>query len=454
MPRRAKELSALEVKRLTHPGKGRNVTFAVGGVAGLVLQITPSDAKSWLLRYTIASSKADDGRIKQVRRELGLGPYPDVTLSSARDRAREARDKIYRGIDPYIERKAVKDAVKASKVKRMTFAQAVKKFFEDKKGEINDTTKHGAQWKMTLQEYACRIIGDRPVADLTVQDIQRVLMQDTEDHRGEPLGPLWLAKTETATRLRGRIEKVLAWAAYAGQMKGDNPARWSNNLDAALPLPGKVAKSDNHPAVALEDVARWFKDLRQREGMGYRALEFLALTAARSGEVRGATWDEIDIDKKVWVIPARRMKAGREHRVPLSADAVALLEALPRFEDCNLVFPSATGKQLSDMTLSKALKRQHEADVAKGGAGYLDPRNKRPATPHGLRSSFRDWTAEKTDYPRDMSELALAHIIGTDAELSYRRGDQFEKRRGMMAAWARFLRGEDAPKVVKLEARA
>jgi integrase len=429
MPKRAKEMSALEVKRLEHPGKGRNVTFAVGGVSGLLLQITPSDAKSWLLRYVMHDK----------RREMGLGPYPDVTLAQARDRAREARDAIWRGLDPVEEKQA-----KATPKQSLTFAKAVDKFLAAKLDEFRNE-KHRKQWRATLDTYAAETLGKMPVAEIDVHDVLKTLT------------PIWSDKTETASRLRGRIESVLAWATVSGHRTGDNPARWKGNLDAILPKPGKVAKSDNHPALALNDAGRWFAELRKREGMGARALEFLAMTAARSGEVRGATWGEIDTDAAVWTIPAARMKAGKEHRVPLTAEAVALLAAIKpadQREADAFIFPAAKGGALSDMTVSAVMRRMQEDEEKAGRVGFLDPRNKRPAVPHGLRSTFRDWAAERTEYPRDMAEISLAHNVGSEVERAYRRGDMIEKRRAMMAAWGRFLRSEVAPKVVKLEARA
>ena len=296
--------------------------------------------------------------------------------------------------------------------------------------------KHKKQWRSTLDKYAVPVLGELSVSDIDVSDVLRVLE------------PIWTTKTETASRLRGRIEAVLSWATVSGHRKGDNPARWRGNLDAVLPKPGKVAKVKHNPALSLADAADWFSDLRKRDGIATRALEFVALTAARSGEVRGATWDEIDPGAGLWIIPAERMKAQREHRVPLTADAVALLQGLPRMQGSPYVFPAARGGMLSDMALSACMKRIHEAREG----GYLDPRSGRPAVPHGLRSTFRDWTAERTEYERDMAEIALAHTVGTTVERAYRRSDMIEKRRQMMAAWARFLNGKAGAKVVKLEA--
>ncbi len=423
MPKRAKEMSPLEVRRLEHPGKGRNVTYSVGGQAGLLLQITPNGAKSWLLRAVV------DGK----RREIGIGPYPDVSLAKARERAAEKRDAIWRGIDPTPAPKQT-----------LTFEKAVEKFLASKLDEFRNE-KHRKQWQATLDTYAAEHLGKMAVAQIDVHDILRTL------------SPIWSSKTETASRLRGRIESVLAWATVSGHRSGDNPARWKGNLDAILPKPGKVAKQDNHPALALNDAARWFSDLRKREGMSARAMEFLAMTAARSGEVRGATWAEIDDDSGIWTIPGARMKAGREHRVPLTPDALALLASIkPKDErdPAAFIFAAVKGGALSDMSLSAVMRRMQEAEVEAGRAGFLDPRNKRPAVPHGLRSTFRDWTAERTEYPRDMAEIALAHNVGSEVERAYRRGDMVEKRRAMMAAWGRFLRAEAAPKVVQMGARA
>lgn len=416
MPKVAPELTALDVKRLAHPGGKRNRLFAVGGVPGLHLQITPGGGRSWVLR----------AKVGNLRRDIGLGGFPGVTLSQARDKAREARAKIEGGIDPVEERKAAKAALIASQRRGLTFDKATEKCLAAKLDAFKNA-KHRQQWENTLATYASPELGKILVQDITTQDVLRVLQ------------PLWIEKTETASRLRGRIEAVLSWATVAGHRTGDNPARWAGNLKELLPAPSKVATEGNHPAVDLDDASRWFAVLQARNGFGARALEFLALTATRSQEVRGAAWDEIDMDKALWIIPAERMKMGKGHRVPLSTRAVALLEALPRLEGNPLVFPAARGGQLSDMTLSATMKRMHEAEVAKGRAGFLDRVSKRPAVPHGLRSTFRDWVAERTTFPGEMAEVALAHKISNAVEASYRRGDMIEKRRRMMADWGMFL---------------
>lgn len=420
MPRKAKELTALDVRRLEHPGQGGNVTFAVGGVDGLQLQITPTGAKSWILRCTVAGK----------RRNIGLGSYPSTTLAQAREAARDARDMIRQGVDPVEHRKAAQAALLTAQRRGITFSKAMELTLAARTAEFRNE-KHIKQWRATLDTYAVPVLGRMLVSEITVGDILQTLE------------PIWQTKTETASRLRGRIEAVLAWATAKGHREGDNPARWRGNLDAILPKPSKVAKVTHHAALQLDHVAAWFADVQGRDGNGTRALEFMALTAARSGEVRGMTWAEVDLDKGLWTIPADRMKAGKEHRVPLTAEAVGLLRSLERHPRSDYVFPAVKGGMLSDATLSACMKRIHEV---KPGT-YLDRISGRPAVPHGLRSTFRDWCAERTDYPRDMAEIALAHTVGSEVERAYRRTDMLEKRRAMMAAWGRFLRGETGAKV-------
>lgn len=418
MPKKAKDLTALQVGRLRHPGGGGNATFAVGNVAGLLLQCAPTGARTWLLRTMVGAK----------RRELGLGGYPDVPLADAVRRAREAKDKIRAGVDPVEERKAARAALAAAQKRGMTFKVASEKCLVARlKGLKN--AKHQQQWQNTLDAYAMPAIGAMLVSEIGREDILRVLQ------------PIWESKTETAARLRGRIETVLDWAAVNGHRSGDNPARWKGNLDHDLAKKSAVAGNGNQPAVQLDDAARWLAALRKRDGNSARALEFLALTACRSGEVRGATWSEVDFDKALWVIPSSRMKAGKEHRIPLAADAVALLKSLLLFHDSPLVFPAPRGGQLSDMALSATMRRIHNDDVKAGRAGFVDRVSKRPAVPHGLRSTFRDWAAEKTAFPGEMAEVALAHKISNAVEAAYRRGDIIEKRRQMMSAWSDFLAG-------------
>lgn len=420
MPRKARELGPLAVKRLVHPGGKGNVTFAVGGVDGLLLQITPTGARSWILRTMVGDR----------RRKIGLGSYPAISLAHARERAREARSKVEEGIDPVAAKRAARAALAAEQARSLRFAEAVRKYAEIKGQELR-TEKYRKQWLSSLERLANPALGEMPVAEITRQDVLRVLQ------------PIWSDRTFTASKLRGRIEAVLAWAEVAGHREGDNPARWEGNLDQLLPAPGKVTKASHYPALAVHDAPRWITDLRSREGMATRALEFVALTAARSGEVRGATWCEVDLEAAIWSIPATRMKMGRTHRVPLTSEAVALLRSLPRLMGTDHVFTAPRGGMLSDMALSACMRRIHDASVKAGGTGFPDPVSGRPAVVHGLRSTFRQWTAER-GYPRDMAEIALAHFIGSDAERAYQRSDMVERRRAMMTDWTSFLFGSTA----------
>lgn len=421
MPKKARELTALDVKRLSHSGqRDRHEWFAVGGVSGLQLQVAPSGGKSWLLRTMIGGK----------RRSIGLGPYPEVSLAAAREAAREAKARIALGNDPIEDRRAARAALEAAQRRGLVFKDAVDRCLEVKLEEFRNE-KHQKQWRSSLDTYAVPEIGNMLVGEIEVRDVLRVLE------------PIWGTKTETASRLRGRIEIVLAWATVAGHRTGDNPARWRGNLDAILPKPSKVAKVEHHAALPLDLAADWFADLRERGGTATRALEFLAMTAARSGEVRGMTWGEVDLAQGLWTIAAERMKAGKEHRIPLTTDAVDVLRGLPQ-TDSEYVFAAVRGGMLSDATLSAAMKRINKA----AGGRYADRRSGRPAVPHGLRSTFRDWAAERTEYPSDMAEIALAHTVGSAVERAYRRTDMLERRRAMMAAWASFLVGEDRGQVV------
>lgn len=397
VPRRAAELSALAVGRLREPGR-----HAVGGVAGLCLQITPDGYRTWVLRVSIGSQ----------RREMGLGSFPEVPLAAARDRAREARSMASEGVDPIAQRKRAREALRAERAGTLTFAQAAEAFIASH-GSAWRNDKHRAQWGATLEAYANPVIGRLPVAEV---DQARVLAI---------LRPIWKTKTETAVRVRGRIEQVLDWAKVQGMRTGDNPARWRGHLDKLLPPPAKIRRVKHHRALPIDDMPAFLADLRSREGISARALEFAILCASRSGEVRGALWTELDIKAAVWIVPADRMKAHREHRVPLSRQAVELLRGLHRVKGCPFVFPSTKDdKPLSDMSLTAVLRRM-EVD----------------AVPHGMRSTFRDWVAERTTFAPEVAEMALAHTIESKVEAAYRRGDLFEKRRELMQAWANYLDG-------------
>jgi integrase len=342
------------------------------------------------------------------RRDMGLGGFTDVPLADARAAARRARDRIRAGLDPIEEARAAANSQRANQVKNITFKQAALGYIAAHETGWRNA-KHAQQWRNTLETYAYPVIGSVTVRDIDLTHVLAVLE------------PIWGVKTETATRLRGRIEQVLDWAAARGHRDGLNPARWRGHLDKLLARPSKIARITHRAALPVAEIGPFIKRLREAEGMGARALEFAILTAARSGEVRGATWAEIDMEAAVWIVPADRMKAAREHRVPLSPPAIALLKALPRMAGTNLVFPAPRGGALSDMTLAAVLRRMKVA-----------------AVPHGFRSTFRDWASERTNYPRDAAEMALAHAIGDKVEAAYRRGDLFDKRRRMMSDWAAF----------------
>jgi len=407
MPRVAKELTALEVKRLKHPtGNGNPVALSVGGVSGLLMQITASGAKSWVLRTSLAGK----------RREIGLGSYPSVSLVDAREKARDIKAKSRLGLDPVEEARAAK----AARVAEPTFWDAVEGYIEHKAPSWSERTKN-ANTRM-LHRYCREALGARKISAIGKHDIKEVL------------APIWEAKTSTATRLREQLFGVFDWAKGNDHITGDNPAAWGGNLRYLLSKPDLSQKP--LPSVATDRVSDLFAEVRKRDGNGSRALEFLAMTAVRSGEVRGARWDEIDLNKGLWIIPARRMKMRKEHRVPLSLQAVALIKAMPRTSD--LVFPAPKGGELSDMTLSAAMRRIHADDQKVGGPGFIDSRSGRPTVPHGWRSAFRTWTAEK-GYDRDMCEMALAHKVGSNVERAYQRSDMVDRRHALMQDWSDFL---------------
>lgn len=411
MPRKAKELSALEVNRLTAPG-----LHAVGGVAGLYLQVTDSGARSWILRATVGTR----------RRDIGLGGFPDVTLAGAREAARAGRLKIKDGIDPVEEAKAKRSALAASQAAAITFGDAAAKYIAAHESGWKNA-KHASQWASTLESYAFPTIGKIRVSEIETAHIITVLEA------------IWTTKTETASRLRGRIESVLDWATVRGYRIGENPARWKGHLDMILPARAKVQKVEHHAAMDYREIGAFMAKLAKVEGMGARALEFAILVAARSGEVRNALWSEIDEKAAVWTIPAGRMKAEKEHRIPLSPSALGLLRKQPRIAGTDLVFPNnkATPTALSDMTLTSVLRRMGQT-----------------VTVHGFRSTFRDWAGETTAYPREVIEHALAHQLKDKAEAAYARGTLFDKRRRLMADWAKHCAIGTASKVTPIRSRA
>lgn len=447
MPARAKELTPAQIRALQHPGGERPIKVAVGGVQGLLIQIQASGAKSWVLRTRYGAwteTRLRDGTIQRGRkkREIGLGAYPDVLPGEAREKARAMRAKLEAGVDPIAERKEALMALQAAQARTLTFAEAFEKWAAEKTKEFS-TDRYRKQWRRAVEQYAFPEIGKIAVADIALQDVLRVLE------------PIWSDKTETASKLRQKIEGTLSWATVKGYRSGDNPAAWRGNLKHVLAAPNKVAPTENYASLQLGDAARWWEALQGREGMGAAALAFQAMTATRSGAVRFATWDEIDLERGLWTIQPGRQSSkipqGDEARtVPLTPAMIALLKGLPRLEGCNYVFWAPKGGALSDATIAKAMRALHEADVEAGGKGFLDVRTGEAAVPHGLRATFRTWVAERTTFDSDMAEIALFHKIGNKTTQAYARADMIEKRRRMMQAWGEFLAGAKAGNVVKL----
>lgn len=408
MPKKAKELTALDVKRISKPGR-----HAVGVIPGLMLVVKPVTlSKSWILRIVIGNK----------RRNIGLGGYPEISLADARNRAREAKRLIEQGIDPIERKKAILDALRASQNGRMTFREAAYKCHEKKMSEFRNK-KHGLNWINSVEKYAFPVIGNVAVEDVNLQHILDVL------------NPIWGTITETATRLRQRIEQIINWSIISGYRTADNPARWKGHLDAILPKPTKIKTVKHHKALLYKEIYPFMLELRNHSGISARALEFVILTACRSNEVRGATWEEVDFSERIWTVPAERMKAGKPHRVPLTDGMIQILNQLPRFEESPFIFTGPRGGSLSDMALSKLCKDM-----------------KVDAVPHGFRSTFRDWAAECTNYPREVCEQALAHTIASAVEAAYRRGDLFEKRRLLMTDWNLYVnrKPDESAKVIQI----
>jgi len=354
---------------------------------------------------------------------MGLGAYDLMSLADARQTVADLRKKVRQGMDPREERDRARRQAVSDRAKKITFSEAVARFLPKKMAELSNA-KHKQQWENTLSTYAEPVLGSLWVDEIDVQDVLAVLE------------PIWVEKNETATRLRSRVESVLDWATVAGFRQGENPAAWKGRLSALLPKPSAVSKVTHQPAISLQDLPRWWQALMHAEGQGALALRLLVLCAARSGEVRGARWSEIDLSQKLWIVPAERMKAKREHRVPLSDQAMELIESLPHFAGSDLLFPNTKGTTMSDMTLSAVMRRLHAAQVTRDGIGWVDPGSLKPAVPHGLRSTFRSWAAE-TGVSYDLAEICLAHEVGNAVARAYKRTDMVERRRDVMDQWAR-----------------
>lgn len=389
----------MAVSKMSKPG-------VYGDGAGLYIRVTEGRSKHWIYRFTLAGKE----------HWMGLGPYPEVSLEEAREATLKARKKRYAGINPI----SARDAERA-RAKNLTFQQCADQYIASHRSGWKNP-KHVDQWTNTIATYCGPVIGKLPVEQVTVGLVMRVLE------------PIWTTKAETAGRLRGRIESILDWATVRGYREGDNPARWKGQLDHLLPNISRVKRITHHAALGYAEMAELMLTLRQQAGIAARALEYAILTACRSGEVRLAAWEEIDLHSRVWIIPGERMKAAKEHRVPLSDAAIAVLNQMD--QSTKFIFPGRTeGRPLSDMSLSAVLRRMGRDDL----------------TVHGFRSTFRDWASESTAYPRDVAEMALAHSIGNKVEAAYRRGDLFTKRTRMMADWAEFCNKKQGGEVVPLK---
>lgn len=409
-------LTAKEVEKKTAPG-----LYGDGG--GLTLQITKAGVKSWLYRYMIRGTAYG----------MGLGPVHTISLAEARQRAAEARKLVIDGVNPLEAKRQRQLEIELAKARLMTFDQCASAYIEAHRASWKNA-KHADQWANTIATYVSPIIGQLPVEQVDTGLVVKVLAQP--DDKGQQF---WRVKNETASRVRGRIESILGWATTSGFRVGDNPARWKGHLENLLANISKTSRIKNHPSLAWSRMGAFVHDLRQRDGVAARAVEFAILTASRSGEVRGACWSEIDLDAKVWTIPASRMKAKREHEVPLSDAAVALIKSMPRIDGTDLIFPGTKRQALSDMSLTAVIRRMN-GDPPK----WVD-KDGSTITVHGFRSTFRMWAAESTNYPREVAEHALAHQLPDAVERAYQRGTQFTKRAAMMNEWAKFcgtVRGE------------
>jgi integrase len=417
MPKIAKSLSTVEVNRLKTPG-----WHAVGGVAGLLLQVREPAregaqiTRSWILRV----------RVGDKRQPFGLGSYPQVSLSEAREQAKKLVADARQGVNPKEKKKSARSALLSAAARNKTFQECADAYMEAHSQDYSND-KHRKQWAATLETYAYPIIGKQLVSDITMRSVLDVLLQDTQS-ADKTVGKLWHTKTETAKRLLGRIKTVLDFATVNEYRTGTNPAQWTGHLDTQLPSPKKLAGIKHHPAIPYGDMGDFMTRLRANDSMSAKALEFLILTGVRSGSVRLADRSEIDFTKKLWVIPAAHTKTKQEHRVPLAPQAIKLLRSLPTMAGTTKLFPSVRGGALSDMALSQLMRGMRER-------GELTVE----AVPHGFRSTFRDWAAEQTNYPDEIRKAASGHAIGDAVKAAYQRTDLLDKRRKLMMEWADYL---------------
>lgn len=417
MPKIAKPLSDLQVRRIMRVG-----WHAVGGVAGLLLQVrNPTNEgaqmpRSWILRIKVGDQ----------RQPIGLGSYPQVSLADAREQAGKLASEAKQGVNLKAKKRAERSSLIAAAAKNKTFIECAEAYMDAHSSDYT-SDKHRKQWPATLFTYAYPIIGKMLVSDIAMRDVRNVLEQETVVDVNTK-GKLWYVKTETAKRLLGRIKTVLDYATVNEYRTGTNPAQWTGFLSTQLPSPKKLQKKEHHPAVPYQQIGDFMSKLRSNSSLSAKALEFLILTAVRSGSVRNAEWSEIDLDNALWIIPAEHTKARQEHRVPLQPQAIRLLKTLPKLAGTQLIFPSRTSKSLSDMAFSQLMRGMRDR-------GELTVE----AVPHGFRSTFRDWAAEQTAYADEIRKAASGHAVGDSVKEAYQRTDLLDKRRNLMNDWAKYL---------------
>lgn len=416
--KKVKELTPIEVRRLNKKGR-----HPVGGVAGLYLQVTPPSGKSWLLRIVIG----------EKRKDIGLGSFPSISLSEAREKARALRELVKSGVDPLQHAKEVKQAQIIAQRANKTFSEVARECHNSKKAAFKNK-KHSNQWITTLEEYAYPTIGDMGIDVIGINDVLAVLT------------PIWEIKTETATRVRQRMATVFGFAITAEIRTKANPAEWRGGLENLLAKPESVKKKQgkankHHPALPVHQMNEFFINLLQENYMSAQALAFCILTGSRGGEVRFMTWNELDLINGRWQIKDDRMKCGLAHTVPLSTPALSVLKLVKRDIRSPYVFRNTKGLPLSDTVMAKAIKKLHQAKVDQdpNDSGYIDPRQEnRTATPHGFRSTFKDWARTHTTFSDEVSELALAHVNSDKTRVAYARDELIPERTSLMNEWGKF----------------
>ncbi|AFT66924.1 integrase arm-type DNA-binding domain-containing protein [Cycloclasticus sp. P1] len=416
--KKVKELTPIEIRQLSDKGR-----YPVGGVAGLYLQVTPPSGKSWLLRVKIA----------EKRRDIGLGIFPSISLADAREKARELRELVKSGIDPLQQAKETKLAQIIEQRKNKTFAEVAQECHAFKKAGFKNQ-KHSQQWISTLETYAYPTVGDMGVDDIGINDVLAILT------------PIWVTKTETATRVRQRMATVFDYAITTEIRTKANPAQWKGRLDNLLAKPKDVLKSQDkddrhHPALPVHQMNEFFIKLLQENYMSAWALAFSILTGSRGGEVRYMTWNELDINNGLWCVPGNRMKGGKLHKVPLSVPALSVLNLVKRDLKSPYVFRNTQGNPLSDSACKKPILKLHKAKIKQNpaSAGYIDPdQRNRIATPNGFRSTLKDWARLHTTFLDEVSELALAHVNNDKTRAAYARNELLDERTILMDEWGRF----------------